>query len=41
MSRTRLGAIDILGITLGVIVILIVIGSVVTIARGRMVDARW
>jgi hypothetical protein len=40
MSRTRLSPIDILGITLGVIVILIVIGSVVTIARGRMFDAR-
>jgi hypothetical protein len=41
MNRTRLSPIDILGITLGVIVILIVIGSVVTIARGRMFDARW
>src|SRR5208337_3531808 len=41
MNRTRLSAIDILGITLGVIVILIVIGSVVTIARGRMFDVRW
>jgi hypothetical protein len=40
MSRTRLSAIDILGITLGVITILIVVGSVVTIARGRMFDAR-
>src|SRR5208282_3503104 len=41
MNRTRLGGVDILGITLGVIVTLIVIGSVVTIARGRMFDARW
>ncbi len=40
MNRTRLSPIDILGITLGVIVILIVIGSVVVIARGRMMDAR-
>ena len=40
MSRTRYSFIDILGITLGVIVILIVIGSVVTIARGKMFDAR-
>ena len=40
MSRTRYSFIDILGITLGVIVTLIVIGSVVTIARGRMFDAR-
>jgi hypothetical protein len=41
MSRTRNSAIDVLGITLGVIAILIVVGSVVTIARGRMFDARW
>jgi hypothetical protein len=41
MSRTRLSPIDILGITLGVIVTLIVIGSVVTIARGRMLDPQW
>ncbi len=41
MSRTRLSPIDILGITLGVIVILIVIGSVVVIAQGRMFDFRW
>jgi Putative adhesin len=40
MSRTRLSPIDILGITLGAITILIVAGSVVTIARGRMFDAR-
>jgi hypothetical protein len=40
MSRTRLSGIDILGITLGVIVMLIVVGSIVTIARGRMVDAQ-
>jgi len=41
MNRTRLSPIDILGITLGVIVILIVIGSVVVIAQGRMFDFRW
>jgi DUF4097 and DUF4098 domain-containing protein YvlB len=41
MSRTRSNAIDVLGITLGVIAILIVVGSVVTIARGRMFDAQW
>jgi hypothetical protein len=41
MSRTRNSSIDVLGITLGVIAILIVVGSVVTIARGRMFDARW
>jgi len=40
MNRTRLSGIDILGITLGVIVMLIVLGSIVTIARGRMLDAR-
>jgi DUF4097 and DUF4098 domain-containing protein YvlB len=40
MSRTRNSFVDTLGITLGVIVILVVIGSVVTIARGRMFDAR-
>lgn len=41
MNRTRLSPIDILGITLGVIVILIVVGSVVVIAQGRMFDFRW
>jgi hypothetical protein len=41
MNRTRLSSIDILGITLGVIAILVVVGSVVTIARGRMCDAKW
>jgi DUF4097 and DUF4098 domain-containing protein YvlB len=41
MSRTRLSPTDILGITLGVIVILIVIGSVVVITQGRMFDIRW
>ncbi len=40
MSRTRLSGIDILGITLGVIVILIVAGSIVTIARGRLLNAQ-
>ena len=41
MSRTRNSPIDILGITLGVIAILVVVGSIVTIARGRMFDAQW
>jgi len=36
MSRTRLSGIDVLGITLGVIAILLVLGSIVTIARGGM-----
>jgi DUF4097 and DUF4098 domain-containing protein YvlB len=36
MSRSRLGPLDILGITLGVIVILVVLGSIVTIARGSL-----
>jgi hypothetical protein len=40
MSRTKLSPIDILGITLGVIVMLIVLGSIVTIARGRMFNAQ-
>lgn len=40
MSRTRLSGIDILGITLGVIVALIVLGSIVTIARGGMMSAQ-
>jgi hypothetical protein len=40
MDRNRLTPIDILGITLGVIVTLVVIGSIVTIARGRMFDPR-
>ncbi len=38
MNRTKSSPIDILGIALGVLVILIVIGSVVFIARGRMFD---
>jgi hypothetical protein len=38
MSRTRLSGIDILGITLGAIVMLIVVGSIVTIARGRLLN---
>jgi len=42
MSRTRLSGVDIAGITLGVIVVLVVIGSIVTIARGGMAaDGRW
>jgi DUF4097 and DUF4098 domain-containing protein YvlB len=36
MNRTRLSPIDILGITLGVIATLVVIGSIVAIAQGRM-----
>lgn len=40
MSRTKSSAIEVLGISLGVVVIVIVIGSVVAIARGRMFDAR-
>jgi DUF4097 and DUF4098 domain-containing protein YvlB len=39
MNRTRLSPIDILGITLGVLAILIVIGSIVYIAQGRMFSA--
>ena len=41
MNRTRLSPIDIVGITLGVVVILIVIGSIVYIAQGRMFTAGW
>lgn len=41
MNRTRLSPIDVLGITLGVIAIMIVMGSIITIAQGRMFDARW
>ncbi len=41
MSRTRFSGIDILGITLGVLAILIVVGSIVVIAQGRMFDFRW
>ena len=41
MNRTRRSPADILGITLGVIVILVVIGSVVGITRGRMYQAGW
>ncbi len=40
MNRTRRSPIDILGITLGVLAILIVIGSIVGIATGRMFDVR-
>ena len=36
MNRSRLSPLDILGITLGVIVILVTLGSIVTIARSRM-----
>ena len=41
MARTKFSAIDILGISLGVLSILIVIGSIVTIAQGRMFDFHW
>jgi DUF4097 and DUF4098 domain-containing protein YvlB len=41
MSRTRLSPIDIVGISLGVLVILIVLGSVVAIARGHLFDLRF
>ena len=41
MNRTRSSAIDVLGITLGVIAILVVVGSIVTIARSRMFDSEW
>jgi hypothetical protein len=41
MNRTRLSPIELLGITLGVLVILIVIGSVVMLVQGRMFDVRW
>jgi hypothetical protein len=41
MTHTRFSAIDILGITLGVLAILIVVGSIVMIAQGRMFDFRW
>jgi len=41
MKRTRLSSIDILGITLGAIVILIVLGSIVVIAKGQMFDFRF
>jgi DUF4097 and DUF4098 domain-containing protein YvlB len=41
MTRTRFSAIDILGITLGVLAILIVVGSLVAIAQGRMFEFRW
>ncbi len=40
MKRTRLSSIDILGITLGALVILLVVGSVVAIARGQMFNFR-
>jgi len=41
MNRTRLGPIDILGITLGVLAILVAAGSVIMIAQQRMFDWRW
>ncbi len=41
MNRTKLSPIDILGITLGVIVILVLAGSIVFIAQNRMHSFRW
>ena len=41
MNRTRRSPIDVVGITLGVLVILIVIGSIVYIAQGRMFGPGW
>jgi DUF4097 and DUF4098 domain-containing protein YvlB len=36
MNRTRLSPIDILGITLGVLAVLVMVGSIVAIVQGRM-----
>jgi hypothetical protein len=41
MSRTRLSSIDVVGISLGVLVTLIVVGSAVAIARGQLFDVRF
>ena len=41
MDRKKLGPIDIVGITLGVIVILLLAGSIVFIAQNRMHSLRW
>jgi len=41
MSRTRLSSVDVLGITLGVIAIVLVVGSVVAISHNRMWNAGW
>jgi Toastrack DUF4097 len=41
MRATRLSPIDITGITLGTIVILVVIGSIAFIVRGRMFGPSW
>ena len=41
MNRTRRSPIDILGITLGVVVILVVVGSIALIARGRTPGFQW
>ena len=41
MNRTRRSPIDVVGITLGVLAILIVIGSIVYIAQGRMFTEGW
>lgn len=41
MKRTRLSPIDIVGISLGVIVILLLAGSIVFIAQNRMHTLRW
>jgi DUF4097 and DUF4098 domain-containing protein YvlB len=41
MKSTNRSPIDILGITLGVIVALVVVGSIVMIVQGRMVGFQW
>ncbi|HUI70525.1 MAG TPA: DUF4097 family beta strand repeat-containing protein [Spirochaetia bacterium] len=41
MSRTRVSGVDIAGIALGIVVIAIVIGSVVLLARGRLFSFQW
>jgi DUF4097 and DUF4098 domain-containing protein YvlB len=41
MKRTSLSPIDVLGITLGTIVILVLLGSIVGIVRGRMFNAGY
>jgi hypothetical protein len=41
MSRTRLSPIDIVGITLGTIVIIVVIGSIALLARNHGFFTRW
>lgn len=41
MSRRNLSPVDIAGITLGVIVILVVVGAVALLARGRLLNLSW